>query len=66
MTDMVTTYIRCLLCLCSKRRFKEKQATIWWDKNKDRVLRRYSPHAAGETSSIPAAPPEDETDGAAS
>ncbi|GMY27126.1 PH, RCC1 and FYVE domains-containing protein 1-like isoform X2 [Fagus crenata] len=34
----------------SKRRFDEHQAEEWWSKNKDRVLRRYSPQTATPTS----------------
>ncbi|XP_010551689.1 PREDICTED: uncharacterized protein LOC104822243 [Tarenaya hassleriana] len=30
----------------SKRRFDEHQAEEWWNKNKDRLLKRYSPHAS--------------------
>ncbi|PPE02334.1 hypothetical protein GOBAR_DD00668 [Gossypium barbadense] len=35
----------------SKRRFDETQAEEWWSKNKDRVLKRYSPHATKSASS---------------
>lgn len=28
---------------CSKRRFTENQAEKWWNVNKGRVLRKYSP-----------------------
>ncbi|KAK7243074.1 hypothetical protein RIF29_37858 [Crotalaria pallida] len=41
----------------SKRRFDEHQAEEWWNKNKDRVFKKYSPassrDAAGTGSSIP-------------
>ncbi|KAG2727910.1 hypothetical protein I3760_01G180700 [Carya illinoinensis] len=45
----------------SKRRFNEHQAEEWWSKNKDRVVRRYSPTASPTltgSSSTPA--PDDE------
>ncbi|KAI4318034.1 hypothetical protein L6164_025846 [Bauhinia variegata] len=37
----------------SKRRFDEHQAEEWWNKNKDRVLRRYSPLSSSSSSSSP-------------
>ncbi|KAJ7979857.1 Regulator of chromosome condensation (RCC1) family with FYVE zinc finger domain [Quillaja saponaria] len=35
----------------SKRRFDEHQAEEWWNKNKDRVFRRYSPSATNPSPS---------------
>ncbi|KAA3467926.1 Zinc finger, FYVE-type [Gossypium australe] len=55
----------------SKRRFDETQAEEWWSKNKDRVLKRYSPHATKPASSTassltqPPPPVVDETTEAA-
>lgn len=50
--------------LCSKRRFHEHQAEEWWNKNKDRVLRKYSTLAAtkadGSASSNTLPPPAEE------
>jgi len=47
--------------LCSKRRFRERQAEEWWNKNKDRVLKKYSTLAAtkseGSASSNTLPPP---------
>lgn len=40
----------CIQKFSSKRRFDEHQAEEWWSKNKDRVLRRYSPQTATPTS----------------
>ncbi|XP_010532647.1 PREDICTED: uncharacterized protein LOC104808625 [Tarenaya hassleriana] len=37
----------------SKRRFDEHQAEEWWNKNKDRLLKRYSPHSSSSSSSSP-------------
>lgn len=36
----------CIQTFFSKRRFDEQQAEEWWSKNKDRVVRRYSPTAS--------------------
>ena len=36
----------CILNFSSKRKFDEHQAEDWWSKNKDRVLKRYSPPTA--------------------
>lgn len=51
----------CPQWFCSKRRFQEQQAEVWWKENKDRLLRRYSPAsntASTGSSSTPAeAPP---------
>ncbi|KAG6727019.1 PH, RCC1 and FYVE domains-containing protein 1-like isoform X2 [Carya illinoinensis] len=46
----------------SKRRFDEHQAEEWWSKNKDRVLRRYSPPTASPalTGSSSTSAPADE------
>ncbi|KAJ1379786.1 Brevis radix, partial [Sesbania bispinosa] len=41
----------------SKRRFHEHQAEEWWNKNKDRVLRKYSPQATNPESTVPGIPP---------
>ncbi|XP_004492531.1 PH, RCC1 and FYVE domains-containing protein 1 [Cicer arietinum] len=46
----------------SKRRFHEHQAEEWWNRNKDRVLERYShlaknPDGIGSSSSTPLPPP---------
>ncbi|XVF66478.1 hypothetical protein PTKIN_Ptkin10aG0038600 [Pterospermum kingtungense] len=43
----------------SKRRFDENQAEEWWGKNKDRVLKRYSPHATKPAPAVssPTPPP---------
>ncbi|KAF7807081.1 PH, RCC1 and FYVE domains-containing protein 1-like isoform X1 [Senna tora] len=37
----------------SKRRFDEHQAEEWWNKNKDRVFRKYSPTAANNAATVP-------------
>ncbi|KAK7294813.1 hypothetical protein RJT34_17710 [Clitoria ternatea] len=34
----------------SKRRFHEHQAEEWWNKNKDKVLKKYNPHATNHES----------------
>ncbi|RDX61834.1 PH, RCC1 and FYVE domains-containing protein 1, partial [Mucuna pruriens] len=50
----------------SKRRFHEHQAEEWWNKNKDRVLRKYSPQVinseVAESSNTPSSslPPTEE------
>lgn len=67
--DMVYLYFYLNLIVydvCSKRRFKQQEATHWWSKNKDKVLKRYNSQSVGETSSSGSAPPEEEYDDAAS
>ena len=34
---------------CSKRRFDGQQAEDWWNKNKDRLLKRYNPSTSSST-----------------
>lgn len=52
------------VCLfCSKKRFDEHQAEDWWTKNKDRLLKWYSPNSssnptASESPITPPPPPE--------
>ncbi|GLT76907.1 hypothetical protein SLA2020_485410 [Shorea laevis] len=48
----------------SKRKFDEHQAEEWWNKNKDRVLKRYIMHKTGsaQTGSPSTQPPTEETD----
>lgn len=42
------TLFKITMC-CSKRRFDEQQAEDWWNKNKDRLLKRYNPSTSSST-----------------
>ncbi|CAL1352293.1 unnamed protein product [Linum trigynum] len=39
----------------SKRKFQEQQAEVWWQENKERLLKRYVPAKSGSSSHAPAA-----------
>lgn len=52
---------------CSKKRFDEHQAEDWWTKNKDRLLKWYSPNSssspvASDSSIAPQPPSEPPSD----
>ncbi|TKY65720.1 E3 ubiquitin-protein ligase HERC1 [Spatholobus suberectus] len=55
----------------SKRRFHEHQAEEWWNKNKDRVLRKYGPQTTnsegiGSSNTLPPPPTEENIEAASS
>lgn len=51
----------------SKRRFAEQQAEDWWNRNKERVFKKYNYPVQGATPTLPAsAPPAEEEDAAPS